>query len=106
MTTTLPDEFSELQALVDDWALETRAERFKKRYTSSMEEIRSCYDLMMPKMASIVEHLNQFPVDDIPETSRPLLYMSLSTIEISRAVELWNAPDNYAFPAERVHVDL
>jgi hypothetical protein len=104
--TNLPPEFSELQPLVADWALATRAERFKKRYTSSMEEISTCYDAMMPKMQAIVDHLNQFPVDDIPEASRPLLYMSLSTIEISRAVELWNAPDNYAFPAERVHIDL
>jgi hypothetical protein len=104
--TNLPPGFSELQPLVADWALATRAERFKKRYTSSMEEIRICYDAMMPKMQAIVDHLNQFPVDDIPEASRPLLYMSLSTIEISRAVELWNAPDNYAFPAERVHIDL
>jgi hypothetical protein len=106
MAIALPEEFSDLQSLVEDWALETRAERFKKRYTSSMEEIQDCYDKMMPKIEAIVAHLNQFPLDEIPEASRPLLYLSLTTIEISRAVELWKAPDNYAFPAERVHIDL
>lgn len=106
MFSPLPDEFNDLQMLVDDWALETRAERFKKRYTSSMEEIRRCYDAMAPRMVDIVTHLNKFPLDDIPEASRPLLHLSLSTIEISRAVELWDAPDNDAFPAERVVIDL
>ncbi len=104
-TAKLPDEFSDLQDFVSEWALEHRADRFKKRYTSSIDDIRRYYDAIMPRMEAIVDHLNQFPVDDIPEASQPLLYMSLSGVEISRAVELWDAPDNYAFPAERVHID-
>ena len=105
MTVKLPDEFSDLQGFVSEWALEYRRDRYKKRYTSSIEDIRIYYDAIMPRMEAIVDHLNQFSVDDIPKASEPLLYMSLSGVEISRAVELWNAPDNYAFPAERVSVD-
>ena len=106
MSTPLPKEFQELQPFVADWALATRAERFKRRHTGNMEEIRAYYDVIMPRVQDIVAHLNQFPLDAIPEDSKPLLHMSLSAVEIARCVEIWDAPDNNAFDPNRTIIDL
>ena len=106
MSAPLPQEFKELQPFVADWALATRAERFKRRHTGNMEEIRAYYDVIIPRVQDIVTHLDQFPLDAIPEASQPLLYMSLSAVEIARSVEIWDAPDNGAFDPNRTIIDL
>jgi hypothetical protein len=32
--------------------------------------------------------------------------MAQSLVEVSRSVELWQAPDNYAFDADRIKIRL
>ena len=44
MSTVLPSEFSRLEHLVPEWAIEDGHERYVKRVHSSMDEIRAFYD--------------------------------------------------------------
>ena len=88
----LSEKFKDLEVFVGEWALETESERVKKRYSSSMEEIKSFYDAMLPQLETLLEHLNQFSLDELPETEKRLLYLTYSLAEISLSVEIFGEP--------------
>ena len=48
MNALLPPEFSQLEHLVAEWAIEDGHERYVKRVNSSMDEIRAFYDEVFP----------------------------------------------------------
>ena len=48
MNATLPQEFSHLEHLVAEWAIEDGHERYVKRVNSSMDEIQAFYDEVFP----------------------------------------------------------
>ena len=62
------------------------------RESSSREDLQMFYDAMMPRMASIVEYLNRFQLDRMPEDAMRLLQMALSVVEVSIATELYRQP--------------
>ena len=88
----LPEKFKELEVFVSEWALETESERVKKRYSSSMEEINLFYDAMLPRLETLLEHLNQFSLDVLSEREKRLLYLTYSLAEISLSVEIFGEP--------------
>ena len=88
----LPEKFKELEVFADEWALETESERVKKRYSSSMEEIKLFYDAMLPQLETILEYLNLFSLDELPEAEKRLLYLTYSVAEISISVEIFGEP--------------
>ena len=75
----LPKEFKDLEAFVSEWALVTESERVKKRYSSTMEEIKLFYDAMLPQLETILEYLNRFSLDELPEAEKRLLYLTYSS---------------------------
>lgn len=88
----LPEQFKELEPFVGVWALATERERNRKRLSSTMEEIRAFYDAMVPRMEAIMEYLNRFPLEQMPEEARRLFYLSLSLAEVANAVEFYGQP--------------
>ena len=48
MNALLPQEFSQLEHLVAEWAIEDGHERYVKRVNSSMTEIQAFYDELFP----------------------------------------------------------
>jgi hypothetical protein len=99
----LPEQFQDLEFFADRWALPTEKERNAQRRASRMEEIQAFYFAMLPHMEEIITYLNQFPLDAMPSDARRLLYMALSFMEVSPAVELFHEPDESGvFPAERL----
>ncbi len=102
---SLPPGFAELEPFVDQWAISTEVERNRVRRNSSMEEIRGLYKAVEPRLSDIIEYLNEFPLDDMPDDARQLLRLAMSTMEITPAVELYRQPDVvHAFDAERVEI--
>lgn len=102
---SLPPGFTELEPFVDQWAISTEVERNRVRRNSSMEEIRGLYKAVGPRLSDIIEYLNEFPLDDMPDDARQLLRLAMSTMEITPAVELYRQPDVvHAFDAERVEI--
>ncbi|MBF6569749.1 MAG: hypothetical protein IVW54_12840 [Candidatus Binataceae bacterium] len=90
--TVLPAQFSDLEQFVGVWDLPTERQRNRQRLVSTIEQLRAFYDAMMPRMESIIEYLNQFPLDQIPDGARQLFYLTLSLAEVANAVELFKQP--------------
>lgn len=88
----LPEQFADLEQYVGVWALPTERQRNRKRMASTIGDLRAFYDSMMPRMDAIMEYLNQFPLDNIPDGARELFYLTLSLAEVANAVELFKQP--------------
>ena len=91
--TLLPQQFQELDSFVDRWALATEQERNARRRASTMGELQRFYNEMLPRMSGIIEYLNQYSLDSLPEEALRLFYLALSFMEVSPAVELFGEPD-------------
>lgn len=89
----LPDAFASLEPFAAaGWCLATERERYCKRIDSSMPELLELYHAAFPRFDEIVDHLDQFPLDDLPERERNLLHLVYSLIQISLAVDMWGQP--------------
>lgn len=88
----LPEQFKDLEPFVSAWALARAEERHSKRLSSRMAEIEAFYQAMLPRMDAIIEYLNQFPADALPEEAKRLFYLTLSLAEVAPAVELFRQP--------------
>ena len=93
MSTTLPAGFEDLQKYVPDWTLEKEAQRNGKRLSCEMPALQDYYDNLLPRMDGMVEHLNKFPLDAMPESETALLQLALMFMEVSPAIELFHQPD-------------
>jgi hypothetical protein len=86
-----PEPFRDLEPLAG-WALETEAERNRKRLASTMAEIQAFYDAMLPRMEAVIDYLNQFLLEAMPADAQRLLHLTFSLAEVSTAVELFKQP--------------
>ena len=63
----LPVEFSSLESFAGaGWCVESERERYTKRLASAMPELLEFYDAAFPRLREIIDHLDQFPLDDLP----------------------------------------
>jgi hypothetical protein len=93
MSTSLPQEFSELAHLVAEWAIEDGHARYVKRVNSSMDEIRAFYDQVFPHAEEAVAYIDKFDyTEELPEDVANLRNLLYSLITVSLAVELWHQP--------------
>ncbi len=89
----LPQEFSQLEHLVAEWAIEDGHERYVKRVNSSMTEIQAFYDQLFPHAEEAVAYIDKFDYSErLPEDVANLRNLLYSLITISLAVELWKQP--------------
>lgn len=91
--TTLPDEFIDLAPFAERWCLATEPERWARRHTSTVAEMRSLYDAVFPRYEDILAYLDRFPLDELPDHARNLLHLTLSFVMVSFPVEVWDAPE-------------
>ena len=93
MKGTLPPEFSRLEHLVPEWAIEDGHQRYVKRVDSSMPRSRRSTTRCFPIAEEAVAYIDKFdysePLPDDVANLRNLLY---SLITVSLAVELWKQP--------------
>jgi hypothetical protein len=93
MNAVLPVEFSQLEHLVDEWAIEDGHERYVKRVNSSMDEITAFYDEVFPFAEDAVTYIDKFDYSEpLPEDVANLRNLLYSLITVSLAVELWKQP--------------
>ncbi len=78
-----------MEADIAAWGLPTTEDRLAKRLKSSMHEIRRFYDAMLPRLPEVIEYLNQFPLQSIPEQDQPMARAALAMCEIDNAVNKW-----------------
>lgn len=91
MDAQLPKEFAELERF-SDWILPTHSERNRKRVTSTMPELKAFYEAMMQHIDRIVEYFKQFSIEEMPQDTKRLLFMTLSFADAAHAVELYGQP--------------
>jgi hypothetical protein len=89
--TTLPTDFADLEPLAG-WALETEAERYAKRLSSTMDELQVFYDTAFPRLEAAIEYVDQFDINALPEDARHLLWLCYSLVNASFPVEVWRQP--------------
>lgn len=93
---SLPVQFLELEEFLD-WALPSETKRRQKRESSTMEEIREFYDAVLPKVATIMDHLRASEVasggaDKVDRETKMLFTLMLSFADASLSIELHKSP--------------
>ena len=85
----LTEQFADLEPFAGAWALATQREREKQRAASTPEELQGLYATLLPRLDQMLDYLNQFPLDNLPEDARRLLYLTLSFAEVAPYVECY-----------------
>lgn len=90
MSVSLPDQFKDLEPFVA-WALPTMTARRDKRLASTYEDVKAYYDAMLPRIEGVLEYLNQFPLDNMPENEQNLMNMALAFADAISCVEYYRS---------------
>ena len=85
----LPEGFSELEPLVDDWALATRAERYAARLDRPFDDLVEFYDTIAPHAERAIAYLDGLDVEDLPPEALRLMHLLYSMILVSYAVNVF-----------------
>ena len=88
-TSALPAGFTDLEPLVADWALPTRAQRYDARLSKPYNELVAFYDAIAPRAEEAVAHLNGLDINALPEDATRLLQLLYSMILVSYAVNVF-----------------
>jgi hypothetical protein len=86
---TLPEQFSDLEPFVADWALATRAQRYDARLSKPFDELVAFYDAVAPRAEEAIAYLNGLDIDDLPDDATTLLHLLYSMILVSYAVNVF-----------------
>jgi hypothetical protein len=95
---TFPPEFADLEPYAD-WALRTESDRYAKRLASSMDELQTFYDAVLPRLEDAVAHCDRHDLAALPEDAERLLWLCYSLVNVSFPIEVWRqqrVPDSGA----------
>ncbi len=85
-------DFSDLQPWIDAWGREDAHDRLRVRSARTLAEQRAFHAALVPRLEAIIEFLNRFDLEAIPEAHRPLAWTALAVCEVDDAVNVWKAP--------------
>jgi len=107
MTTTireLPAAFGDLQPLVAEWALRGQTARYHHMLEAGIDRLRAFYDMMMPRMEAIIDHLNQFELDRLPAAEQTLFDLAATFAETAHPIDFkWKSVQfDDVHPADRI----
>lgn len=89
----LPVNFENLAPFASSWgALKSQEERYLQRQHSTMDELRAYYDAVAPRLDEIFDHLDKFPMDELPAPEALLYRIALGLTEAAMAIEVFNQP--------------
>ena len=88
---TFPTAFADLEPFAA-WSLETEAERYAQRLSSTMDEMQAFYDVAFPRLEEIMAYLDQFDLQALPDDAKRLLWLTYSLVNVSFPVEVWRQP--------------
>ena len=82
-----------LDAHKAEWGNADAHQRLSKRSDADYSDIKKFYAAVVPRLEQIMEFLNQYPVNDIPDQFKPLAYMALATCEVDDPVNIWGSSE-------------
>lgn len=85
----LPEGFSELEHLVDDWALPKRAQRYAARLDRPYDDLVAFYDTISPHAERAIAHLDGLDINGLGPEARRLMNLLYSMILVSYAVNIF-----------------
>jgi hypothetical protein len=92
-TLTLPAGFEDLAPFAAVWGhLVSQQERYLQRQHCTMLELKTFYDTTAPRLNAIFDHLDNFPMDALPESEALLYRTTLGLTEAAMAVEVFGQP--------------
>lgn len=100
MSVIMPSKFEELGEFIEKWAKATENERQQARVTSTAEELKAFYDVIMPRMNEILEFLDTYEYGKLPEEHQPLYWLAMSLAEVAPHVELYDCDPGVPFAFE------
>lgn len=86
--TSLPEGYEALEPFVADWAIDTLAERARRRDESTPEERRAFYDAVKDIAPAVLAELDRKPLDRLDARERRLLALLLSYAHVALAIEI------------------
>lgn len=103
MSNSLPNGFETLEPIAEAWGLPTQDARQAKRRESDTATLQAFYDAVVPHLADILAHVDEFPLGELPPESMRLFYISLALAEVAPHIELYRGDPNvpYSFEEER-----
>jgi hypothetical protein len=87
----LPTEFGDLEPFAA-WSLQSEAERYAKRLSSTLDELQAFYDAAFPRLEEAVAYIDQFEFTALPQSATRLLWLCYSLVNASFPVEVWRQP--------------
>ena len=94
MNRILPEGFKDLEGWVQEWAQSTQNARWDKRLRSSKEDIRAFYSAIQPRLESILEYCDQYPLGELSDEAARLYDLALMAAEIAPNVEFYGGDPN------------
>ena len=91
-TALLPAEFADLEPYAERWCLPNEPARYAARLSSTMEELQAFYDAMFPRGEAVLDYLDQFALDRMPDDAERLLQLMYALILVSFPVEAFHQP--------------
>ena len=91
----LPRGFESLEPFVADWVQPDAAARLAKRQASTIEQIRTFYDTILPLGEKALAYLRDYQLGAMPPDAERLLKLMLALAEVGPAVEWYNDPFVY-----------
>jgi hypothetical protein len=88
----LPSAFAELEPYADTWCLPTETERWNRRLTTSMDDMRKFYDAFFPRLEEAIDYCDKYSLDDMPDDAINLLRLIYSLVMVAMAVEIFKRP--------------
>jgi hypothetical protein len=88
---TLPTEFGDLEPFAA-WSLQSEAERYAKRLSSTLDELQAFYDAAFARLEDAMAYIDQFEFAALPQSATRLLWLCYSLVNASFPVEVWRQP--------------
>ena len=84
----LPERFVDLEPFLD-WSVEPEFARTARKVNASMDDVRTFYDAMMPRLDEGMEYLEQYFGKSMPAPAHRLYLLSLSLVGVAALVDLY-----------------
>lgn len=94
LPTQLPAEFADLQPFAAEWALPSEQARYLKLHAVTLDQLRTFYEAVFPRVDAIVAYLNQYQRGQLPAEALALYNLALTFTETSHPIDLrWRDVD-------------